>query len=84
MDEQEVTQFPDQKISAGNGSGGTFDDRLRDVENRLTKIETQLGYGATKSDIDKLKKWVLIGALSGVPGILGSIVQWVLRITPSG
>lgn len=54
------------------------------MENRLPKIETQLGYVATKSDIDKLKIWALIGALVGVLGILGWIVQWALRNIPSG
>lgn len=47
---------------------GGVDARLRAVEERLARLETRMDYMATKEDIQKIKIWVLGGALgSGIP-----------------
>ena len=58
---------------------GKFEERLRNVENRLTKIETLLATVATKNEISKLRIWALAGALFGVLGTFGLLAGWVLR-----
>lgn len=53
------------------GGGDGVDARLRAVEERLARLETRMDYMATKEDIQKLKIWVLGGALgSGIPIVL--------------
>lgn len=50
------------------GENGGVDARLRAVEERLARLETRMDYMATKEDIQKIKIWVLGGALgSGIP-----------------
>lgn len=81
-DLQQVTQFPDSKL-LGNGNGVSFDARLRRVELEVHGIKIKLESCATKSDIDKLKIWALVGALAGTfaalawtgRGLLGEIGQ---------
>ena len=50
----------------GGGGGDGVDARLRRVEERLVRLETQMKYMATKEDIQKLKIWVLGGVLGSV------------------
>ena len=56
-----------RKAAAGGGDNG---DRLRNVENRSTGIETRLDtilpHLATKEDIQKIKVWALAGVLGGI------------------
>lgn len=84
MQGQKIINLPEQAFDSGNGNGSKFDDRLRSVENRLTKIETQMENVATKTDIGNLKIWALGGALVGVLGVLGWLVYWILRNIPVG
>lgn len=57
----------------GNGGGGR-DDRLRDVENRLTRIETRLENVASR-------EWILGQALRFVLWALGISVTLAVGIT---
>ena len=84
MPGQKIINLPEQSITDGGGNGGRFDDRLRAVENRLTKIETQMEHVATKTDIQGLKVWALGGALVGMLAVLGWLVYWILRNIPRG
>lgn len=54
---------PNPNAEPGGGGGDNMDARLRTVE-RLVRLETRMENMATKEDIQKLKNWVLIGALS--------------------
>lgn len=51
------------KNEPGGGGGDGVDARLRAVEERLARLETRMEYMATKEDIQKLRIWVLGGAL---------------------
>lgn len=46
--------------------GSGVDARLRAVEERLVRLETRMENMATKEDIQKLKIWILGGALGSV------------------
>ena len=73
MSEDNVIPFQsNQKAGPGGGGGDGVNARLRAVEERLVsvdkrlvRLETRMENMATKEDIEKLKNWVLIGALSG-------------------
>ena len=84
MPEPKIINLPEQNFTDGGGNGGRFDDRLRSVENRLTKIETQMENVATKTDIQSLHVWALGGALVGMLAVLGWLVYWILRNVPRG
>ena len=63
MSENKVVQLQSNpEAEPGGGGGDGVDARLRTVE-RLARLETHMDYTATKEDIQKLKNWVLIGAL---------------------
>lgn len=51
---------PDAPASSGGGGGG------RDIDRRLAALETRVEYLATKEDIQKIKVWVLSGAIGGI------------------
>lgn len=86
--QRNVTQFPSGRVHSGNGGNGgrfdrlqarldRFDERLRVVEGDLKRIDEKLGNCATKSDIDKLKIWALVGALVGMSGVLAWIFRFI-------
>ena len=82
MREYKIIDLPEQPFTGGGGNGGKFDDRLRDVENRLTAVETLLRNTATKTDIERLRVWALGGALVGALAVLSWLVYWILRNIP--
>lgn len=49
------SQDPPAPDVAGGGHGGGMDVRIRAIEDRLTRLETHLGYVANKEDIQSLK-----------------------------
>ena len=69
-----------------NGGGRGSEDRLRNAEIRLerieTKLDTQLGHLATKNDVTKVKVWVLSGVLGGM-AVAAGIAVAVARFWPS-
>ena len=54
------------KDESGGGGGDGVDARLRAVEDRAARLETQMDNMATKEDIQNLKNWVLGGVLGSV------------------
>ena len=74
MNGQNVRQFPQQNLPQGNGDGGSYDDRLRAIENRLTRIETKLENVATR-------EWILWRVLVFVFSVLGISVTLATAIT---
>lgn len=60
------------------------DTRLAAVEDRLARVETRLDSLATKEDIQKIKTWVLSGALGIAVSMLGSMLLIVFRLTGAG
>ncbi len=50
-----VSQDPPAPNTAGGGNGSGINARLRAIEDRLTRLETHLGYVAKKEDIQSLK-----------------------------
>lgn len=68
MSEDKVVPFQPNPNAEPGGGGDGVDARLRAVEDRLARLETRMEYMATKEDIQKLKIWVLSGALgTGIP-----------------
>lgn len=69
-----------------NGDGRGSEDRLRNAEIQLAKIETkldtELGHLATKNDLTAVKVWVLSGVLGGM-AIAAGIAVAVARFWPS-
>ena len=66
-----------------NGGGRGSEDRLRNAEIQLAKIETkfdtELGHLATKNDLTTVKVWVLSGLLGGM-GIAAGIAIAIARL----
>ena len=70
-----------------NGSGGGFDNRLRQLEIRTARLEEKVDAikesMAVKNDITGLKVWILIGALttlvSGI-GIAATAAAILIRV----
>lgn len=64
-----------------SGTGG--EGRLKNVEDRLarieTKLETVLPYLATREDIRKIKVWALAGILGGI-GLAVTVALAFLKI----
>lgn len=75
---------PTSEPSGGGGGGDDGSDRrLAAIESRLTALETafdrELKHLATKEDIQKIKVWVLGGALGSMLG--GMAIATGLAIT---
>ena len=66
-----------------NGGGRGSEDRLRNAEIQLakmeTKLDTELGHLATKNDLTAVKVWVLSGVLGGM-AIAAGIAVAVARL----
>lgn len=66
-----------EKTAGGNGNGGRLEARLREVETRLTRIETKLD---TELNHLATKAWVLGGVVAGMIGaatIAAAVVRWL-------
>ena len=71
-------------IHGGNGhNGGRFEDRLRNVEIQLakmeTKLDTELGHLATKNDLTAVKVWGLSGVFGGM-AIAAGVAMAIARL----
>lgn len=72
-----VVTHPSTAHSSRSGNGGGNGWR-RETDQRLTRLEKELGHLATKKDISDLKVWIL-GSVMAV----GGIVVAVLRLWPA-
>lgn len=64
MNSENITQFPGEQVT-GNGGGGRFDERLRQVELDVREIKTDMKHVATRA-------WILAGVLGGM-GVAGAV-----------
>ncbi len=68
----------------GNGSG--HDREIREIRERLARIETRMGFMATREDIQKVKVWFLIGIISAsgvaIPAAVGVAFAAVELLVP--
>ena len=72
---------PSPEVASPPGGGGNG-ARLRDIENRLTKIETKMDYVATREDLEKLKNSLLrymVMALLATVGVTSALVIGLAR-----
>ena len=47
----------------------------KNTESRLVRLETDMKYLATKNDIEKLKVWIIGGALAGLLAFIIAIIH---------
>lgn len=79
--EPDFQKEPDKQAGDSNGNG-----EKRDVERRLTALETDMKYVATKSDLKDIKIWCLSGVIAGMilaAGTAVTIAVAILRFWPS-
>ena len=72
----------DTQHGGGGGNGGRYDvlaERVRLVELDIRDIKTRMETVATKSDIDKLKIWALVGGLIGAVAVIGWLVRLIMN-----
>ena len=62
--------------NASASSGGTGGDG---TESRLARLETRIEYLATKEDIQKIKVWVLGGAI-GAAALCATLAVGILKL----
>lgn len=77
----------DPAASASNpGSGNGHDREIREIGERLARIETRMGFMATHEDIQKVKVWFLIGIVSAsgvaIPAAVGVAFAAVELLVP--
>ena len=73
MDAQQHNVIRTDKFPRNGGNGGRFDDRLRDLEIKVSAIDERLKHTATKA-------WVLAGVLGGMGVAAGVAVSLTLLI----
>ena len=56
----------DRGSDSGNGGRYDHERRLREVENAVVRIDTELKHIATKEDVLKVRLWVVSGMAGGV------------------
>ena len=71
---QEEPDVPASSTGRGGGGGGN-------IESRLARLETHLGYLATKEDIQKIKVWILGGVIGGMVAAL-ALAAGILKLLP--
>ena len=70
--DENIQSEPNASASSG-GAGGDS------TESRLARLETRIEYLATREDLQKIKVWVLSGAL-GAAGIGATVAIGILKL----
>lgn len=63
-----------QRATGGTSNRGS-DTSGSDFEQRITRLEAEVGHRATKEDIQRLKVWILGGALTGIISLVVVLVR---------
>lgn len=75
MEDNNVSNFPGRQIPNQNGGNGNgIDGRLRSLEDRLARVETDMKHLATRA-------WVLGGVVGGM-GAAAGITLLIIRLFP--
>ena len=78
----EYTEDPPGPDERGDSRTGSFTDR--ELENRLTKLETNQEHLASKTDIEKVKVHMLASLVGAGVSLITAVAIVVTRFWPTG